>query len=85
MKEFRINICGRLFNLMDGDLNYTLEETQKFLDGYNFLVLSGNSVNYAPVDQADSKFFTTYVKTLEYIKFYMDNEFSQDEIQNLKK
>ena len=76
MKEFRINIFARLFNLMEGELNYSVEESQKFLDGYNFLVISNNSANYAPIDQADSKFFTTYVKTIEYIKFFLDNDFS---------
>ena len=85
MKEFKINIFGRFLNLLEGDLNYNTEELNKFLDGYNFLVLNPNNINLAPPELAESKYYTTYVKTIDYIKNFMDNDFSQEEIYDLKR
>ena len=72
-------------NLTEDNLNYSVDELKKYLEGMDFLLnicTSGVSIYY---NDYEIKRYVPYIRSLEYLKVFSENKMTSEELSELKK
>ena len=82
---FRVNLFARMMSLLDEQLNFSVDEMKKYIEGLDFLLNVCNSGQGVAFNDADVKRYVPYIRTLEYLKVFSENKMTPEELNELKK
>lgn len=67
LKIIRVNIFAKFMGLLESNVNYTVEELQKYLEAVEFMNNQQNLGASIKENESDIKLYVPYVRALSYI------------------
>ncbi|CAD8173037.1 unnamed protein product [Paramecium pentaurelia] len=82
---FRVNVFARMIAILqDEHLNFSIEESSFFLQGYDFMCSESTLGVNVVQSESEQKFHVPYLRALDYMKVYLENKMMEDELRDLK-
>jgi hypothetical protein len=85
MQTFRVNIFARIVNLFDANLNFSIDEVKKFIEGMDYLVYQCSMGYSIPHVETDIRRCVPYIRALDYLRYFGENRLSSEEMAELRK
>ncbi|CAD8115280.1 unnamed protein product [Paramecium primaurelia] len=78
---FRVNVFARMIAILqDEHLNFSIEESSFFLQGYDFMCSESSLGVNVVQSESEQKFHVPYLRALDYMKVYLENKMMEDEL-----
>lgn len=82
---FRVNVFSRLIGVFSKDEdNYTIEEMDKYISCWNFLIYGSTMGSNIQFNESDLKIYTHYLRALDLLKVKLEKILPADYINEIR-